>query len=80
MNCRKDIVVAVLAAAFAAGTSGCQMLHEMQPHRLWKWNHGTEGMPPEDYSQFPAYSGDSSVCLASVSDDPPTDARSRENR
>jgi len=69
MNRRKDVVVAVLAAVLAAGTSGCQLMHELQPHRLWKWNHGSPGMPPEDYGVLPANSV-SPAYLASVADDP----------
>jgi hypothetical protein len=71
MNSRKDILVAVLTAAFAAGASGCEMMHELQPHRLWKLNHGSSGMPPEDYSYHSVDPADSNAYLASVPDDPP---------
>lgn len=30
----------VLASALWLASSGCALMHEMQPHRLWRWNRG----------------------------------------
>lgn len=73
MKSRKDILAAVLAAAIAAGASGCELMHEMQPHRLWKLNHGSPGMPADAWSYYPTNANGSPAYLASVPDDPPAE-------
>lgn len=30
----------LLALAVCSATTGCAMMHDMQPHRLWRWNRG----------------------------------------
>ena len=30
----------VLATGFWLTTSGCTLLHDLQPHRMWRWNRG----------------------------------------
>jgi hypothetical protein len=70
MRFRKDILGVVLVSALAAGLSGCEMLHELQPHRLWKLNHGTAGMTDADYSYYPTNPAGASGFLASVPDEP----------
>ncbi len=30
----------VLVAGLWLTSSGCAMMHEMQPHRMWRWNRG----------------------------------------
>lgn len=30
----------VLACGFWLVAPGCALMHEMQPHRLWRWNRG----------------------------------------
>ncbi len=30
----------VLAAGIWLTSSGCAMMHELQPHRMWRWNRG----------------------------------------
>ena len=78
MNFRKGLLYSLIAAAGAVSTSGCasmddmnpkRLLHNLQPHRLWKANHGISGMPAEDYStsndRGPSQSGG---FFASVSD------------
>ena len=58
MSTRKGILFSLIAAVWAVSSSGCasmdqmnpkRLLHNLKPHRLWKWNHGTPGMKPEDY-------------------------------
>jgi hypothetical protein len=30
----------VLATGVWLASSGCAMMHELQPHRMWRWNRG----------------------------------------
>ena len=30
----------VLVSGIWLASSGCAMMHEMQPHRMWRWNRG----------------------------------------
>lgn len=30
----------VLAVGLWLTSSGCSMMHELQPHRMWRWNRG----------------------------------------
>ena len=30
----------VLAVGLWLTSSGCAMMHELQPHRMWRWNRG----------------------------------------
>ena len=73
MNLRKGLLFSLVAAVGAVSTSGCAMMHELKPHRLWKYNHGTSGMPPEDYFSS-NHRGPSQPAgfFASVADDLPT--------
>ncbi len=45
------VVVAVLAAATFSTATGCRtILHELQPHRLWRLNRGSA--PPQNDAMF----------------------------
>jgi hypothetical protein len=50
---RRPTAILLLMLTFVS-TSGCALLHELQPHRMWRWNRG------------PNYYGDDA--LFSVSD------------
>jgi hypothetical protein len=32
--------VCVLASGLWLTTSGCSLMHNLQPHRMWRWNRG----------------------------------------
>ena len=32
--------LSVLAAGLWLTSSGCSLMHNMQPHRMWRWNRG----------------------------------------
>jgi len=70
MTMRREIVCLVAAACFSVSMTGCQMLHNLQLHRLWKLNHGAAGMPPEDYqTRNDAGPTSPSAYFASVNDE-----------
>lgn len=65
---RRVIAGAVLALV-VWGASGCQVLHDLQPHRLKRLNHGVNGMPASDYYSFEsAEDGPETAYHASVDD------------
>lgn len=40
MHGLRKVMLGVLGLLCAAGGSGCQFLHELQPYRLQRWNRG----------------------------------------
>lgn len=63
-----------LLALVLCGTVGCQLVHDLQPHRLKRLNHGVDGMPASDYYSFDADRGDRcEAYLASVADPVPAE-------
>lgn len=47
MITRKGLLAVILAAIASLSLSGCRMMHELRPDRLWKLNHGLEGTPSD---------------------------------
>ena len=41
----RKTLCAALAAALLGTTAGCSMFHELQPHRLWRWNRYSPPTP-----------------------------------
>lgn len=65
-RCRRLAVC--LSALLLPVFAGCSMLHELQPHRLKRMNHGVDGMPASDYSYLNDTPATSASYFASISD------------
>lgn len=48
----KKSFILLLGVWGASLCTGCQMLHELQPHRWKRLNYGVDGMPNSDYQTF----------------------------
>ncbi|MFQ5731284.1 MAG: hypothetical protein ACE5KM_04935 [Planctomycetaceae bacterium] len=78
MITRKGLAAALLAVVAGSSLSGCNLLHEMQPHRLKKLNNGINGTKPEDYqSRNETIPLDEPLYFASISDDVPENGSAR---
>lgn len=64
----------VLAGGLWLTSSGCALMHEMQPHRLWRWNRG----PAPSTNPFFSVS-DPIPKLGQVADSLDSDARTPES-
>lgn len=45
----RRILLAGICLILVGILAGCSLFHDLQPHRLWRWNYGVEGMPASDY-------------------------------
>ncbi len=36
----RQIPLLIVVSAIAFSQTGCAMMHDLQPHRLWRWNRG----------------------------------------
>lgn len=36
----RQIPLLIVVSAIALSQTGCAMMHDLQPHRLWRWNRG----------------------------------------
>ncbi|GAB4135134.1 MAG: hypothetical protein Tsb009_01100 [Planctomycetaceae bacterium] len=49
MDLIRRIFLWSLILAVTGSLVGCSMFHELQPHRLKRWNYGINGTPTSDY-------------------------------
>lgn len=52
MRIRSGLSALLLAGVCTAGLTGCQLMHELNPHRWKRMNYGVDGMPSDDYHTF----------------------------